>query len=114
MTRFVTTTLIALAVIGCSEREDPGGANQRSMIVSTRTKAEKVVRNSSYFDSVKKRVDDARNVRLVHEKASPKTNIFWVYEDRATHAATLARLKVTHDGEILKLMAVNGNWKPVQ
>lgn len=76
----------------------------------TEEKAARWLFDSPYLESVAARLGEPSGLRFVLESKETDGYVFWVYEDRETHAATINRVKVTPGGKLLIQDVVSDQW----
>ena len=66
--------------------------------------------DSGYLKSVASRLGEPSGLRYTLESKESDGYVFWVFEDRETHAATIDRVKVTPHGSVFRLDVVTDEW----
>jgi len=73
------------------------------------TAAQRLV-DSGYLKTVASRLGEPAGLRYSLESKESDGYVFWVYEDRETHAATIDRVKVAPDGRVFLLDIASDEW----
>jgi len=107
-------SILALTLVGaCASCADTTRTNEHQAPTSaplTEDAAARRLVDSGYLKTVASRLGEPSGLRYSLESKEPDGFVFWVFEDRETHAATIDRVKVAPDGKILLLDVVTDEW----
>ncbi|MBI1371024.1 MAG: hypothetical protein GC162_20510 [Planctomycetes bacterium] len=69
------------------------------------------LRTSAHFKHIRERVGQPDDIRIMLESSDTTAYDFWIYEDRDTHAATIERVRIDHQGRLFVYDIVDDTWK---
>jgi hypothetical protein len=103
-------TLVALYA-SCADSTRPNERRVTASAALTEDIAAQPLVDSGYLKTIASRLGEPAGLRYSLESKEPDGYVFWVYEDRGTHAATIDRAKVAPDGKVFVLDVVTDEWK---
>lgn len=107
----LSLTLVALCG-SCAGTAGLRESRAATSAVSTEDQAAQRLIDSGYLKTVASRLGEPAGLRYSLESKEADGYVFWVFEDRETHAATIDRVKVAPDGKLFLLDAATDEWVP--
>jgi hypothetical protein len=102
-------TLLALCA-SCADTTQPSARGTTTSAALTEDAAARRLVGSGYLKTVASRLGEPSELRYSLESKESDGYVFWVFEDRETHAATIDRVKVGPDGKVFLLDVVTDEW----